>query len=452
MIQISKGKSIVNTFLIYSIPTIIGLFLTSFIIIVDGIFIGWKMGENGLAAVNLTLPVLYILLAVTTTIGVGGVTLATQNLGANQYDRANYYFSFSLATILVITAIEVLILAVFLDEIVLLLGASGVVYQYVKDFLGVLLYFYLFSMINIAFSMFIRAEGKPQMSLIFGLIGNIINVILDYVFIMKLEWGMSGAALASGLAVLLPFLFGTYYFLTNKSVYRFCKFNVKLSEFKNILINGAAEFISQISISITTAIFNVVLLKRVGVNGVAALTIIGYVLFIHSMIVTGVAVGIHPVISYNFGAKNFRVIFEFMAIAVKAVTLVGLLIFVLSLAAPTAIISVFSRENTELLLIGEFGLRCFSVAFLLSGYNFIATVFFTSIGETKIAAIVSSLRSLILIVIFLMVLPNIFGDRGIWITTPLAEVITFVVAYSLVNRLKGKLSYTQSNIGSTTIR
>ena len=101
---------------------------------------------------------------------------------------------------------------------------------------------------------------------------------------------------------------------------------------------------------------------------------------------------------------------------------------------------------------GEFGLRCFSVAFLLSGYNFIATVFFTSIGETKIAAIVSSLRSLILIVIFLMVLPNIFGDRGIWITTPLAEVITFVVAYSLVNRLKGKLSYTQSNIGSTTIR
>ncbi|MBP2642860.1 MAG: multi antimicrobial extrusion protein MatE [Firmicutes bacterium] len=446
MIETVKEKSIVKTFLSYSIPTIIGLFLTSFIIIVDGFFIGWKMGENGLAAVNFTLPVLYILLAITTMIGVGGVTLATQSRGAKQYDRANSYFSFSLAAILVITTIEVLILAVFLSDIVILLGVEGAVYQYVKDFLGVLLYFYLFSMINIAFSMFIRAEGKPQLSLVFGLAGNIINIILDYVFIMRLEWGMNGAAFASGIAALLPFLFGMGYFLSNKSVYRFCLFSVNLSDFKNILINGAAEFISQISISITTAIFNVVLLERLGINGVAAFTIIGYVFFIHSMLITGIAVGIHPVISYNFGAKNTEMIFELMAIAIKAVTLAGLLIFVFSFAIPENIIRLFSRGNAELLQIGEFGLRCISITFLLNGYNFIATVFFTSIGETKIAALVSCLRSLILVVIFLMVLPNVFGDTGIWLTTPLTEVVTFVVAYLLVNRSKEKLSDIQ-NIG-----
>ena len=441
MLETSKEKSIVKTFLSYSVPTIIGLFLTSFIIIVDGIFIGWKIGGDGLAAINLTLPVLYILLAVTTMIGVGGVTLATQSLGAKQHDRANYYFSFSLAAIVTIIAMVVVMLAVFLNEIVVLLGATGVVYQHVKDFLGVLLYFYLFSMINIAFSMFIRAEGKPQLSLVFGVAGNIINIILDYVFIMRLELGMSGAAFASGIAVLLPFLFGMGYFLTNRSVYRFCRFTANLSDFRAILMNGSAEFISQISVSITTAIFNWVLLERLGINGVAALTIIGYVFFIHSMIITGIAVGIHPVISYNYGAKNMDMILELMTIAVKAVSFVGVLVFAVSFAAPEIIISVFSRENAELLEIGRFGLRCFSVAFLLNGYNFIATVFFTSIGEAKIAALVSCLRSLVLVITFLMVLPHIFGDKGIWFTTPLTEVVTFVIAYQLVNNAKEKISY-----------
>lgn len=440
MIEANKDKSIVKIFLSYSIPTIIGLFLTSFIIVVDGIFIGWKMGENGLAAVNLTLPVMYFLLALTTTIGVGGVTLATQSLGAKQIDRANYYFSFSLAAILVINAVIVITLAIFLDEIVVLLGSKGDVHQYVKDFLATLKYFYLFSMLNIAFSMFIRAEGKPQLSLFFGVAGNIINIILDYVFIMKLEWGMSGAALASGIAVLLPFLCGMGYFLTNRSVYKFVNFTVDLNDFKAILLNGSAEFISQISVSITTAVFNVVLLERMGVNGVAALTIIGYVFFIHSMIITGVAVGIHPVMSYNFGAKNTETIFELLGVAIKAVSLVGVLLFAVAFAAPEIIIGIFTRENDVLLQISKFGLQCFSLAFLLNGYNFIATVFFTSIGEAKIAALVSCLRSLVLVVAFLMILPPIFGDIGIWLTTPLAEVVTFVMAYLFVNSFKGKLS------------
>lgn len=447
MSKIFQEKSIIKTFLSYSIPCIIGMFLTSFIIIVDGIFIGWKIGENGLAAVNLTLPVFYILLAVTITIGVGGVTLATQSLGEKKNDRANYYFSFSLMVILLMNTIIVVIIAVFLDEIVVLLNAKDVMYQYVKDFLSVLVYFYIFMMMNMAFSMFIRAEGKPQLSLVFGLAGNIVNIILDYVFIMRLDWGMKGAALASGIAVLLPFLFGIGYFLTKRSVYRFCKFSVNFIDLKKILIIGSAEFISQISISMTTFIFNLVLLERFGVNGVAAFTIIGYVLFIQNMILTGIAVGIHPVISYNFGAKNIGIILKLQATAIKAVFLVGMLVFIVSVVASENIIGIFSRGNAELLQIGGMGLKFFSIAFILNGYNIIALVFFTSIGENKVAALISSLRSLILLVIFLWVLPYFLGDIGIWLTTPLTEAVTLVVAYLLMNRAKEKLVYIGNNIG-----
>jgi putative MATE family efflux protein len=433
-------KSSVTTFLRYSIPCILGMFLTSFIIVVDGIFIGWKVGKNGLAAVNLTLPVLYVLLAITTLIGVGGVTLAAQSLGAKENAKANYYFSFSLLTILVINVMLVGGFAVFQDEMIILLGAKGILYPYVKDFLGVLLYFYIFMMLNIAFSMFIRAEGKPQLSLVFGVAGNIINILLDYVFIARWEWGMSGAALASGIATLLPFLFGLWYFLKSKSVYQFCKFSITFCDFKNILKNGAAECIAQISVSITTILFNRVLLERMGVNGVAALTIIGYVMFIHNMIITGMAIGIHPVISYHFGAKKVEVITRLLTTAVKVVMMVGIFLFIVSLTGAEKIIGVFSGENRELLSIGKMGLRCFSMAFLLSGYNIIATAFFTSIGETTAAALVSVLRSLVLLVVFLMVLPYILGDMGIWFTAPLTEMVTFIVAYFLMNRTQAKLA------------
>lgn len=435
----NQEKSIVNIFLEYSIPCIIGMFLTSFIIIVDGFFIGSKIGEHGLAAVNLTLPILYILLAITMMIGVGGVTLGTQSLGGKQYHTANCYFSFSVVAILVITAILVVLLAVFLDEVILLLGAEGLVYQYVKDFLGVLLYFYLFIMMNITFSMFIRGEGKPQLSLVFGLAGNVINIVLDYVFIMKLEWGMTGAALASGIAVLLPFLFGMGYFLQKRSVFQFCKFKITWCEFQRIISNGAAEFIAQISVSLATAIFNWVLLARVGVNGVAAMTIIGYVLFVHNMMITGIAVGIHPVISYSFGAKNMNMILELLATAIKAVVLVGVVLGLAAFVGAEQIIRIFSKDNAELLALGKLGLQCFSIGFILSGYNMIATVFFTAIGKPKVAALVSCLRGFVLIAVFLMVLPNLLGNIGIWLTTPLVEIITFVIAYYFMRNLKAKL-------------
>lgn len=432
-------EHIVKTFLSYSIPCIVGMLLTSFIIVVDGVFIGYQIGENGLAAINLTLPVMYILLAVTILIGVGGVTLAAQSLGAEKKEEAGYYFSFSLGAILLVDAIIIGILRLFFADVVVLLGAAGDVYGYVTDFFGVILYFYIFMMINMAFSMFIRAEGKPQLSLFFGLAGNILNVILDYVFIIKLDWGMCGAALASGIAVLLPFLFGVWYFLSKKSAFTLSAFSINLAVFKSMLLLGLAEFIAQISISITTYIFNQVLFASLGVNGIAAFTVIGYVMFVESMILTGIAVGIHPLISFHFGAKNISFIFSMFKTAAGAAFTLGVLIFAAVFALSENIVGLFARDNQALIHIGSIGLKFFSAAFIINGYNMMAAAFFTSIGEAKKAVLVSSLRSLILIIGFLAVLPGIIGDAGIWLSTPLAEAVTFGIAYLMIIKSKMRL-------------
>ncbi|WP_346352936.1 MATE family efflux transporter [Azotosporobacter soli] len=435
-VKISKETSVVKTFLQYTIPCIITMFLTSFIVIVDGFFIGWKVGEHGLAAVNFTLPILYLLLAVTLLLGVGGVTLATQSRGARQTERANYFFTLSLTAVALVNVVLVSCLAAFLDEVVLALGASGITKQYALEFLGVLQYFYLFIMLNMAFSMFIRAEGKPQLALLFGVAGNILNIVLDYWFVVGLDWGMRGAAMASGLAVLLPFIVGLAYFVRRKSAYCFCKCQVKWVDLKNIALNGTAEFIAQISVSLTTFLYNIVLLERLGVNGVAALTVIGYVLFLHSMVITGIAIGVHPLISYHFGARNREKINAFLAMAVKAVILVGGVLGSLSFVAAEAIIGLFANGNEELIQIGQLGLRWFSTAFILTGYNIIATVFFTSIGQAKTAAAISVLRSLALVALFILLLPRLLGELGIWITMPLTEAITLVIAYRLLQRCR----------------
>lgn len=180
-------------------------------------------------------------------------------------------------------------------------------------------------------------------------------------------------------------------------------------------------------------------MERIGVNGVAAQTIIGYVVFLQGMVLTGIAIGIHPLISYNFGARNMDVIFKLLEIGVKAVFAVGLVVCIVSLVYAEGIISIFSHNNKELLHIGGIGLRIFSIAFILNGYNMIVAAFFTSIGKAKAALFVSSLRSLVLILFFLLVLPYILGDIGIWLTTPLAEFVTFAAAYLLVSKFKNEL-------------
>ena len=411
----------------YSLPAIAGLFLTSFIIIVDGIFIGRKLGADGLAAVNMTLPLVYTLLAITTTIAVGGLTLASQAAGRGKRETTSRYFSSSLALILFAVTSLLLVLFIFQEKILLLLGAAGIIYVYMQDFLGILVYFYLFMMLNIAFSMFIRGEGKPQLSLFFGLAGNLLNIGLDYLFIFQFDWGMRGAALASGLSVLLPFLCGLLYFLRGCSSYTFTSVFMTSAPYRQILLNGSAECIGQISIALTTALFNVAALHLLGSNGVAAFTIVGYMLFFHSMLITGIGIGIHPIFSYNFGAGRTAPICELFVVASKAVIITGILIAAWVSAAAANIVSLFAGDNNELLIMGALALRISATALLFSGCNFIMAVLFTATGQPRTAALTACLRGLLFVIPLLLLLPNFIGASGLWLALPLAELFTLAV-------------------------
>ncbi|WHH57805.1 MATE family efflux transporter [Petroclostridium sp. X23] len=442
MIQDKTQKGLTKTFFNYSIPCIIAMFLTSFVTIVDGMFIGNKLGGRGLAAVNLTLPVLYLLLGITIMIGLGGMTLATHSLGAKDIVRARQRFAFTFVLNAVIILGMAVLLRGLLDNVVYILNAKEELQSYVKDYLGTMSFFYLFMMMNIIFSMFIRGEGKPQLSLFFGIAGNIINIMLDYLFIIKLDYGMKGAALATGIAVMIPFFLGCIYFLSGRSAYRFVQFSFDRTDFTSIVFNGSSEFIGQISICITTYLFNFVILRRIGIGGVAAFTIIGYVFFIQYMIITGIAQGVNTLVSYSFGARDRETTIRLLAIGMKAVVVVGTITFIVLMGCTEGVVRLFAGDRSEIIKIASGGMRIHILAFLLNGYNFIASAYFTSIGDAKTSAAISILRSLVLISLFIMVLPIVLGDIGIWLTVPLAEAVTFILSYARISKSRAQLRLT----------
>jgi putative MATE family efflux protein len=424
----------VARFFSFSVPAILGMLLTSGIVIVDGLFIGNIIGKEGLAGVNLTLPVLYLFLGVSIMIGVGGAVKTGHSLGAGKEGGAAGYFSstIALAAILII-ALSVLCL-VFFELLLGKLNTDPALHGFVRSYLWTILWFYPAMMMNIVFSIFIRAEGKPGLSLFFGVAGNALNIVLDYLMIARWGMGLRGAALATGISVLVPMCCGILYFLSGRSVLRFVKFSWEWQEIRQTGYNGSSEMIGQLSIGVTTWVFNRVILSRMGVDGVAAYTIAGYIAFVQMMIVTGFAIGLSPIVGYDFGAGKTDHIRQVMKIAFVSGFITGFICWSLTLFSSAAIAASFSSGNGNIITLAQSGFGLFAAAFLLNGFNILTTAYLTSIGNAGVSLFIASMRGLLLINLFILTLPSFMGDAGIWLSYPLAELVTLFFSVVFMQR------------------
>ena len=417
-------------FFSFSIPAILGMLLTSGIVIIDGLFIGNIVGEAGLASVNLTLPVLYLFLGTAIMIGVGGSVKAGHSLGSGRQDQASRHFSLAIALSIITISTLTLLCVLFIEPLVETINTKQALHPYVRTYLGTILWFYPAMMINIVFSIFMRAQGKPGLSLFFGVAGNALNVVLDYFMIARWGMGLYGAALATGISVMVPMACGILYFLSKYSVLNFVPFSWKLPDIGQTIFNGSSEMIGQLSVGFTTWMFNRVILSRMGVDGLAAYTIIGYITFVQIMIITGFAIGLGPIVGYSYGAGKTDHIRRIMKTAMMSSFFTGLVCWAIVLVSSTAIAASFSPGNENIIAISKSGFNLFSVAFLLNGFNMMITAFFTSIGSAKRSLIIASLRGLLLINLFVLILPSFMGDSGIWLSYPLAELVT--LCFSIV--------------------
>jgi Na+-driven multidrug efflux pump len=259
---------------------------------------------------------------------------------------------------------------------------------------------------------------------------------------MIARWGMGprGAALASGISVMIPMCLGLLYFLSHHAVLQFAKFSWSWRYVGRMLFNGSSEMIVQLSTGVTTWVFNRVLLSRIGVDGVAAYAIVGYIAFVQIMIVTGFATGLAPIVGYSFGAGKKDHIRRVMSVALISAFITGVICWAVVFFFPAAIAALFSPGSGNIKGLAESGFALFSAAFLLNGFNILITAYFTSVGKAGKSLAISSLRGLILVNVFVLVLPFFWGPSGIWASYPLAELVTLIFAIGFM-RQGGKAAF-----------
>lgn len=417
----------------FSIPSIIAMVLTSLITITDGFFTGNYVGKEGLAAINLGLPIVYLYLGLGLMISVGGSVIAGIALGADKKEKYNQVFNQTMVTTLIITVLVSLILFLFFDPITSLLQVKGKVLGYFKDYYYVMLFGLTIMVINNSLGMFIRGEGNPQYFMKITVWNVVINCILDYLFVSKFHLGVFGVAIASLSSSLICLLFLLFYFIKRSKVYKFGRFAFDKVSLRDTILNGSSEFIGEMSMVITMFAYNLVIMKQIGIDGITAFTIVGYLSYIFTMILTGFGQGACPLISFTYGAKHEKLSRRIRKKTNQFVFCIGVVVIFIMLFSSNWYSTLFVQNEAVQEMVSS-GIWIFMISFLFSGINTITSFYFTAIGKAKESAIISFMRGLVILLICICILPVLFKMTGVWLVAPMTEISTLLISLYFIRQ------------------
>jgi len=432
--NVIKDK-ISSVFFQYSIPSVLGMLAISSANIVDGFFIGNYVGDFGLAAINITFPIFSLLFGFALMLAIGSSVTAGKLIGEGDIKTASMIFSKTIACITLFSFITSTILFLNIETILHLFGADENLTKIAIEYLSIMLIFIPFLMIGVVLDYFVRVDNRPNLAFIALLSSAIINVVLDWFLIVYLQKGIFGATLATGISQLALIFILLPHFFSKKATLKFLKPIGSYIQIIKASYNGASEFVNEISVGITTLIFNYVMIKNLGVEGIAAFAVINYLLLIGIMISFGISDSLQPIISKNFGAKENKRIEEFLKFAFITVGLVGFIMIFLIIFTPNTLANVFLEDTNyktkEIVL--NFAMFIW-IAFLFNGVNLVISAYLTAIHKPLYSMIIAISRSFIFPVIFIFILPFLFETQGIFLAIPMAEFITFIIAIVLYKR------------------
>ncbi|AFS79403.1 MATE efflux family protein [Gottschalkia acidurici 9a] len=421
------GESPVGKLLLsFSVPAIIGMVVNAFYNIVDRIFIGHYVGGLGLAGVAVSYPIMIIVMAFGMLIGVGATSIISIRLGEGRNEDAEKVFGNAFFLLIIIPVLLSAFCLLFLDQILGLFGASENILPLAKEYLSIILYGSIFQVIGFGMNNFIRSEGSPRIAMMTMLIGAIINIVLDYVFIVIFNMGMKGAALATIIGQAASAIWVLKYFLFGQSLLKLRKENLKLKSeiVTHILSLGSAQFFSQIANSAIILIINRSLASYGGDIAISAYAIINSIAIFLVMPLFGINQGAQPIIGYNFGAKNYDRVKKTLSLAIIAATIIVVLGFIVIMAFPQLLVSMFSKGDSELTKVTITGLRVFLAALPVIGFQIISSNYFQATGKPKHALFLSLSRQVIVLIPAVLILPRFFGLAGVWAAGPVSDFIS----------------------------
>ena len=440
-----------GTFLKYLVPSVSATIMISFNYFVDTLCIGQKLGENGLAALNLAWPITTLLYSLGLLLGVGGGAMFSSYMAKGKNKQARSVYTSALLT-LIFFAVTVTTLGLFfLDPIVTVLGGKGDIKQGVTDYVKYVLIFSSSYMGECFFTSFLRNDKAPKLAMAGMLVSSTLNIILDVLFIFVFEWGMMGASLATSLAVTSAVLLGVNSSLRKNSNMKLCFAYIRVKEVLCIMKVGTSTFLAEIDVGIVTFIYNMVLIRLSGKHAITGIAIYGIVVNINTIVlaaVNGISNAMQPIVSANSGAGKLFRVKRFTNLAVKwAIGMSIVFIIVIELQAEL-LVKIFLEPDAAFLKQAAYALRVVGVSYVLAAANMIFVSYFQSIQASKQAIYYSFLRTLILPVVFVIGGAFFLGMKGVWLASLLVEGTTIIVlafSYRYYQRRRMEVNLAQLN-------
>ena len=427
----------------YVLPSILMMLFTSTYSIVDGFFVSNFVGKTAFAAVNLIMPLLLGVSSVGFMLGTGGSAIVSMTLGQGKKDMANRYFSMIVYATFVLGCLFATAGFTLCPIVARSLGATGELLGFSVTYGRILFAAIPFYMMQTMFQSFFVVAEKPKYNLKVTVAAGLTNIVLDYVLIKVLGWGIQGAAWATAVSYLVGSIVPLIYFFRqhNSSPLRLGATGWYGRIFVKTCTNGSSEMVSNLSASVVGFLYNLQLMKYAGEDGVAAYGVLMYAGFIFVAIFIGYSIGSSPIVSYHYGAGNKTELHNMFRKGLTLMTVGGLVLVGLGELAARPVVALFTSYDVALMEMTVFAARICTLSFVFAAVNIWGSGFFTALNNGLVSALISFLRILVFQVTTILLLPLLFGLNGVWFSMVTADFLATVVTVMFLVRLRRRYGY-----------
>lgn len=420
----------------FSLPTILSMVFMSIYTTVDGLFVARLVNTDALSAVNIVMPMVFIATGIGTMFGSGGNALVTKKIGEGKKQEAREDFSLLLFTSFVVSLVISVLCFVFLKPLLRLLGSDNNLMTYCIEYMYPILIAMPFTIFGMMLSMSYITIGKAHLGLWMSILGGVMNILLDWLFIAIFKWGIAGAAIATSIGYVTTSIIGlVYFFINRKHELYIVKPKWRWHTIIKSCTNGSSEMIGVFAGSIVAILFNNILMRMAGSDGVASITIMLYVQELFNAVYRGYATGIAPVISYNFGRDDSVRLKRIHSISTKVILLASFVLTSVCIVLAPTLVEFFAGDNQSVLEMAVHGFRIFAISCLFVGINVYSSSLFTALNDGKTSAILSFCRTVVFLVVPVLVLPMIIGLDGVWWSMPIGELLSFAMSVYYFRKL-----------------
>ena len=436
-----SSESIGKLLIKQALPASIGILVMSLNILIDTIFVGHWIGSQAIAAINVVLPVSFFIAALGMAIGIGGSSIISRALGANDKSKALLTFGNQVNMTIILTLILVFFGLNFFDNIIPVFGGRGTIFEPAKIYYRIVLYGVPFLALSMMGNTVIRAEGKPKFAMYAMMIPSVTNLLFDYIFINIMDLGMMGAAWATTGSYILCFIFIFWFFISDNSEMKVLihHFKLKKSIVYQISSLGSVTLSRQAVVSITYLLMNNILFDFGGETSITSYAIVSRMLMFALFPIFGITQGFIPIAGYNYGAKNYYRVKQIIRISIIYAMIIAFFVFVLLIGFPELITRIFT---TDPLVIEKTptAMRWVFAATPIIAIQLIGAAYFQAIGKATPALLLTLSRQGFFFIPLIFILPLWYGELGVWIAFPVSDVLsTSLTAYVLYREVSVKL-------------